>query len=211
MSTGTSPVLLGARLDAEWRHVATSSAAAGALAAWRRTEPVLVGYHDFEALREAVHDREDLQRSDAILAALVRLAAVTGHNDTTAAWLVIQLLKPGAIHLAGRLAPLVGGPAASEQLVFAELTHWAKISDSLDSRALNATPLRVQENRSLAMHYAPRTRVRTSLTKWIVVALTAVPRRALVRCRVVETSASNGKIRHHKRCDPVLYSCSLLG
>jgi DNA-directed RNA polymerase specialized sigma24 family protein len=122
MSTGTSPVPLGARLDADWHHVATSPAATGALAAWRRTEPLLGGFRDFEALREAVHDREDPQRSDAILAALVRLAAVTGHNDTTAAWLVIQLLKPGAIHLAGRLAPLVGGPATSEQLVFAELT-----------------------------------------------------------------------------------------
>jgi hypothetical protein len=113
---------LGSRLDAEWSRVATSPVAATTLAAWHRVEPVLVGYHDFEALREVVHDRADLERSDHVLAALVRLAAVTCHDDPDAAWLVVQLLKPGAIHLAGRLAQLVGGHAASEQLVFAELT-----------------------------------------------------------------------------------------
>jgi hypothetical protein len=121
--TGTSfTASLGSRLDADWSRLATSAAAATALATWRCTEPVLVGYHNFEALREVVHDRADLERSDRVLAALVRLAAVTGHDDSNAAWLVVQLLKPGAIHLAARLAPMVGDQATSEQLVFAELT-----------------------------------------------------------------------------------------
>src|SRR5690606_40009859 len=56
-----------------------------------------------------------------ILAALVRLAAVTGHGDQFAARMVLQLLVPGAIRLARSLAAHGGDLAAIEAAVFAEL------------------------------------------------------------------------------------------
>jgi hypothetical protein len=121
MSAAT-PASLTHRLDTEWRHLASSPAALAALARWGRLEPALDGWADLDALRAAVHDRTDLDRGDRLLAALVRLAAVTGHGDVLAARVVLQLLVPGAIRLGHSLTAMIGDPATSESAVFAELT-----------------------------------------------------------------------------------------
>jgi hypothetical protein len=121
MSSAT-PASLTRRLDTEWQHLVTSTAATAALARWRHLEPAIDGWADLEALRTAVHDRANLERGDRILAALVRLAAVSGHGDLLAARVVLQLLVPGAIRLGQSLAPMIGDPATSEAAVFAELT-----------------------------------------------------------------------------------------
>jgi hypothetical protein len=121
MSPAT-PASLTRRLDTEWQHLVTSPAATAALARWRRLEPAIDGLADLEALRTAVHDRANLERADQILAALVRLAAVTGHGDLLAARVVLQLLVPGAIRLGQSLIAMIGDPSASEAAVFAELT-----------------------------------------------------------------------------------------
>ena len=118
----TTAVSLTTRLDAEWEHLASSAPAIAALARWGRLEPELAGWTDLEQLRAAVHDRGDVQRSDQILAALVRLAAVDGRGDVLAARVVLQLLVPGARRLARSLATLTGDVAAAEAAVFAELT-----------------------------------------------------------------------------------------
>jgi hypothetical protein len=110
---------LPARLDAEWCHLAASRAAAAALRRWGMVEPRLAGWSDLHQLRAAVHDRSDPERSDQILAALVRLAAVTGHDDRLAARTVLQLLAPGAIRLANAVA--AGDRRGAEAAVFAEL------------------------------------------------------------------------------------------
>lgn len=120
MSTAT-PANLTHRLDAEWKHLVASPSTTGALARWGRLEPALAGWTDLDALRAAVHDRTDLERGDRILAALVRLAAVTGHGDPLAARVVLQLLVPGAIRLGQSLTTMIGDPTASEAAVFAEL------------------------------------------------------------------------------------------
>jgi hypothetical protein len=121
MSSAT-PASLTRRLDTEWQHLVTSTAATAALARWRHLEPAIDGWADLEALRTAVHDRASLERGDRILAALVRLAAVSGHGDLLAARVVLQLLVPGAIRLGQSLVAMLGDPAASEAAVFAELT-----------------------------------------------------------------------------------------
>lgn len=121
MSPAT-PANLPRRLDTEWQHLVTSPAAAAALARWRHLEPALDGLANLDTLRTAVHDRTNLERGDQILAALVRLAAVTGHGDQLAARVVLQLLVPGAIRLGQSLATMIGDPATSEAAVFAELT-----------------------------------------------------------------------------------------
>lgn len=121
MSRSPTPHLTH-RLDAEWDHLVASPTTAEALARWGRLEPALDGWADLAALRAAAHDRGDVERGDRILAALVRLAAVTGHGDRLAARVLLQLLVPGAIRLGQSLAPLIGDPFTSEALVFAELT-----------------------------------------------------------------------------------------
>ena len=121
MSPAT-PVSLTHRLDAEWRHLATSPTATAALARWGHLEPAIDGWADLDDLRTAVHDRTDLELGDRLLAALVRLAAVTGHGDVLAARVVLQLLVPGAIRLGQSLTAMIGDPATSEAAVFAELT-----------------------------------------------------------------------------------------
>ncbi|QSB14908.1 hypothetical protein JQS43_00480 [Natronosporangium hydrolyticum] len=105
----------------EWQHLVAAPTTAAALARWQRLEPELARYPDLAAVRTAVHDRTDLDSSDLVLAALVRLAATTGHSDTLAARVVLQLLIPGAIRLGQRLATMVGDRATSEAVVFAEL------------------------------------------------------------------------------------------
>ncbi|HLU43555.1 MAG TPA: hypothetical protein VKZ67_00815 [Natronosporangium sp.] len=118
----TTPSSLAQRLDIEWQQLVTSPATARTLAEWSTHEPDLAGYPDLEALRTAIHDRTDLETSDRLLAALTRLAAVTGRDDRLAARVVLQMMIPGAVRLAQRLTTMIGDPAASEAVVFAELT-----------------------------------------------------------------------------------------
>lgn len=112
---------LGPYMDAEWRALVRSHAANAALAQWSAIEPTLDGFADLDALQAAVHDRANPQRGDTLLAALVRLAAVTGHNDLLATRVVLQLLIPGAIRLSGNLSWIADRPT-SEALVLGELT-----------------------------------------------------------------------------------------
>lgn len=121
MPARTASRNLAHRLDAEWEHLRRSPQAAAALARWGDLEPALAGWPDLDRLAAAVQDRADPAGSDRILAALVRLAAVTGHGDQFAARMVLQLLVPGAIRLARSLAAHGGDLAAIEAAVFAEL------------------------------------------------------------------------------------------
>src|SRR5690606_35670820 len=122
MSISATPASLTHRLDAEWEHLVSSPATAQALARWARLEPALAGMTDLGQLRAIVHDRSNPERGDRILAALVRLGAVTGHGALLAARVVLQLLVPGAIRLSQSLAAMIGDQPTSEAVVFAELT-----------------------------------------------------------------------------------------
>ncbi len=109
------------RLDTEWRYLSTSRLATAALHRWAAAEPDLAGWRDLEDLRAAVHRRGDPALSDRLLSALVRLAAVDGHDDRLAARVVLQLMVPGAVRLARLLVPLAGDGATALGTVFAEL------------------------------------------------------------------------------------------
>lgn len=110
-----------ARLNAEWDHLATAPATIRALQRWGRSELALAGWPDLHVLRAAVHDRGRPERADRILAALVRCAATDGRHDQLASRVILQLLIPGAVHLARSLQPLLGDTAAAQATVFSEL------------------------------------------------------------------------------------------
>jgi hypothetical protein len=120
-SEDPSPTGLLARLDCEWQHLTASRSAATALRQWGAREPALAGWADLEQLRAAVHDRTDPARADRLLSALVRLAAVDGHDDQLAARTVMQLLVPGAVRLARDVLPMSGDNASALGVVFTEL------------------------------------------------------------------------------------------
>lgn len=112
---------LSARLDAEWEQLAGSFRAARALRRWAEREPMLASFPDLHWLRATVHDRGTPERSDHLLGALVRLAAVDGGDDQLAARTVLQLLLPGALRLAGTVAAASRDPVDAEAAVLAEL------------------------------------------------------------------------------------------
>ena len=111
---------LRSRLDLEWQRLATTPTSRQALSRWQQVEPALAGHDNLEQLRSTVHNRSDLTTGDRALAALVRLAAA--HDDELAVRVVLQCLLPGALRLAQALSMLLGGQAASEASVLAELS-----------------------------------------------------------------------------------------
>jgi len=91
---GSWPVLVG-RLDA-----------AGVPASWGAVEPALSGLASVEDLSSWVAPDVDRDRVDAVLGALVRLAAADGGDDRDAVLVLLHLLSDGARALAARLRDL---------------------------------------------------------------------------------------------------------
>jgi hypothetical protein len=114
-------VSLAERLDVEWERLASAASSRRALAHWSGLEPALSGWSDLEQVRATAHDRTDPERADRILAALVRLAALDGHADPLATRVLLQLLIPGAVRLAGSLTAMLGDRRSAEAAVFGEL------------------------------------------------------------------------------------------
>lgn len=110
------------RLEAEWQSFATSRASTATLARWAGGYPALAGFADLNAVRAATEDRSDKNRSDAVLAALVRLAARDGGDEPLAVRVLLQLLLAGAVRLAQRIAAVTGDAVEAEADVLAELT-----------------------------------------------------------------------------------------
>lgn len=110
------------RMQDEWQALTAAGATAAALARWAHAYPALAGYADLTAVQVATEDRCDKTRSDAILAALARLAARDGDDDMLAVRVLLQLLLPGAIRLAQRITAVTGDPVEAETDVLAELT-----------------------------------------------------------------------------------------
>lgn len=99
-----------AQLEQEWFALRSSPALGEAVARWAvDAGGVLDGLVDGEQLRRVVHDRAAPGRADAVLAVLVRHAAVDGGDDPLAARVVLQLLLPGVVALQRRLTILVAG------------------------------------------------------------------------------------------------------
>jgi hypothetical protein len=89
-----------------WRPLAGRLDRAGALARWAAAEPALARVATVAELRGVVQQGRDPAGADALLGALVRVAAADGGDEQDALLVVLHLLVPGARRLAARLADL---------------------------------------------------------------------------------------------------------
>lgn len=92
---------------------------AGVPARWAALEPPLTGLITADQLRAWTSAESDPDRADAVLGALVRLAAVDGGNDADAVVVLLHLLEPGVLALAEVIGDLSPDPVG---LVVGELT-----------------------------------------------------------------------------------------
>jgi hypothetical protein len=93
-------------LDQEWAALNASPEGRRAIIRWANSDPAFAGVEDLDALA-----RRNTDRSDELLAALVRLAP----SDTVAARTMLQALRPGLLRLAAHYVRLDRG--AFEELV----------------------------------------------------------------------------------------------
>jgi hypothetical protein len=97
-----------ARLDGEWRDLATSEQSRATLADWQRVEPALGEGGD---LADVLERRRNHLAAPAILAALARLAP----SEPLAARVLLQALVPGLVRLAATAG--YDDPAALDEMV----------------------------------------------------------------------------------------------
>jgi len=102
-----------------WDELAGRLTDQHALERWGQREAVLSDLSDLVSLSQQLCAGADRQRADALLGALVRLAAADGCDDADAVLLLLHLLSDGAQVLAARIADLTDDPLG---LVVGELT-----------------------------------------------------------------------------------------
>ncbi len=88
------------RILGDWATLSDQLDRAGTISGWVAAEPVFTELHSVAQL----HGWWQRGESDAMIGALVRLAAADGGDDLDAATVLLHLLEPGARNLARRLA-----------------------------------------------------------------------------------------------------------
>ncbi len=106
-------------ITGSWTDLTARLDACGSLHRWARLEPALAGVLDLPDLAGRLRPGTDPAGADALLGALVRLAAADGHDDPDAVLVLLHLLGEGARALAGRLCDLADDMLS---LVLGELT-----------------------------------------------------------------------------------------
>jgi hypothetical protein len=94
------------QLGVTWSTLSERVERSGRWPSWVTAEPVLAEANGLEEVLAITADRADPGRTDALLAALVRLGAVDGGNDQDAAGAVALLLDGGSARLAKQLRKL---------------------------------------------------------------------------------------------------------
>jgi hypothetical protein len=76
------------------------------LSRWSRSEAALAGVHSVDDVRKALRRSADQVRADAVVGALVRLAADEGGRDDDALLLLLHLLSSGVLSVSRQLRDL---------------------------------------------------------------------------------------------------------
>lgn len=148
------------RILGDWATLSDQLDRAGTISGWVAAEPV------FTELRSVAQLHGWWQRgeSDAMIGALVRLAAADGGDDLDAATVLLHLLEPGARNLARRLARhrddalgVVLGELACQIRIY----PWRRRSRRVRGRTTARYPTRAVARRTAPQ---PRGAVRPALT-----------------------------------------------
>ena len=138
----------------------------GAAARWGRLEPVLAGPGCLHQIAGRLRPGVDPGVADALLGALVRLAAADGHDDPDAVLVLLHLLSDGATALAGRLPDLTGDVLA---LVVGELTVQIRVFPSRRRTRAYAASLLLDTKIALLRELRPhRTRTYPGATEVLI-------------------------------------------
>lgn len=140
-------------LGGSWPELVDRLDRCDVLAGWQRTEPALLAAGRLSDLPVLTAVGADPARSDAVLGALVRLAAVDGGDDRDAALMVLHLLRPGLSSLRTRL--LAAGVREAGSLVVGQaMIEVRAFPWSRRTRAHAANILR-DTSKALAREFAP--------------------------------------------------------
>ena len=106
------------RFAGSWPDLVSRLDAAGTVRLWAAADHVLTGLTGIEHITAVTAKGADPDRADAVMGALVRLAAGDGGDDADAVLLLLHLLSDGVLALAGRMP----GPLDLVPVIVAELT-----------------------------------------------------------------------------------------
>lgn len=144
---------LSTTLGVSWPELTLRLARTTRLQVWGQLEPALAKVGEPSELLGATAAGADPRRSDAVLGALVRIAAVDGGDDVDAALTVAHLLRPGLTVLRNRLtgAGIVDADAlvVGQAMIQIRSFPWQR-----RTRAHAANILR-DTNKALAREFSP--------------------------------------------------------
>jgi hypothetical protein len=93
-------------LGEPWADLRARLTSEGRLGRWAEREPALAGLPDLDALAQVVHSRRDLDFTDEVFVALLRLAAADNGDDQDAGLVVAHLMQHAARAIAVSLRDL---------------------------------------------------------------------------------------------------------
>ncbi len=117
-------------LDRDWAVFESSCSGSRALARWRDDERELAGYASLRQLMDALGDRLNPERQDALMLALLRLAGADEH----ARRVVLRAVTPALVRLSRGYRRTLGGDDAASVVVLAAMERMAKYSPSRGGR-----------------------------------------------------------------------------
>ncbi|WP_138757693.1 hypothetical protein [Modestobacter altitudinis] len=138
-----------------WPALAARLDSGGILTRWAAAEPALAGLSHASDFLEACSERTSHERSDAVLAALVRLAAADGGRDDDALQLLLHLLSRlvwTMVRQLGDLSPDIVAVVVGELTCQIRRYPWQR-----RTRAVAAN-LRAETRRAVLAELRPRSR-----------------------------------------------------
>jgi hypothetical protein len=144
---------LSALLGASWPELVDRLEGRGALARWQEAEPALLTAERLDDLPILTALGAEPVRSDAVIGALVRLAATDNGDDTDAAVVLLHLLRPGLSVLRGRL--LSAGVLDADALVVGQAMIQLRSFPWMRRTRAHAANIVRDTGKALAREFAP--------------------------------------------------------
>lgn len=144
---------LSTLLGASWPELVDRLERHGALSEWKRAEPGLLAVGELNDLLTLTALGAEPRRSDAVIGALVRLAAVDNGDDTDAALVLLHLLRPGLTVLRSKLVS--AGVADADALVVGQAMIQVRSFPWRRRTRAHAANIVRDTSKALAREFAP--------------------------------------------------------